>query len=61
MEDRYKLTHTYQNDSEKHSCTIKIFSPVISNEEKKRRMKDIINTAAVYMTEVCRICIKNEK
>jgi hypothetical protein len=61
MEDIYKLVETYRNDSEKHCCSIEIFSPVIDDKEQKRRMEDIKNTSAVYMAEVYRICTKRQK
>ncbi len=41
MEDIYELVETYRNDSEKHCCSIEIFSPVIDDKEQKRRMEEI--------------------
>lgn len=61
MEDVYQFIQEYKNDSEKYCCNIKIFSPMIDDKERKRRMEDIKNTAAVYMSDVCRVYIKKEK
>jgi len=61
MRDEYKLIDAYQNDSEKHQCTVKVFSPDISDEEQKQRIEDIKNTAAVYMAEVYKIYVNKKK
>ena len=61
MEDIYELIDTYTTDNEKCCCSVKVFSPVIDDKERKNRMENVKNISAAYMAEVYRICTKKEK
>jgi hypothetical protein len=51
-EDTYELTDTIVNDNDQYSCTIRVFSPVISDQEREKRMDEFKKATAVYMAEV---------
>lgn len=61
MPDKYELVGTYKNDNERYCCTVRMFSPIISEEEREHRKDEIKKTTANYMAEVYKIRLTRDK
>lgn len=59
MDDRYELTNTYVFEDDNHKSIINVFSPIISDQERERRMMEIKNAACLLMMELYKV--KSEK
>lgn len=46
--DRYELTNTYKNDK----CIVRVYRPILTDEERERRFEEIKRATAKFMLRV---------
>lgn len=61
IEDTYELTDTIVNDNDQYSCTVRVFSPIITDQEREKRMDEFKKATANYMAEVYKMRMQREE
>ena len=54
IKDEMRLEHVFVNETDRYKCTVKVFRPVLSEEEYERRHKRLEKAVADFAKYVIR-------